>query len=134
MSVIPQRHGDTEKGLNIISGQIVDAAINVHKKLGPGLLESLYEEALCYELKKRKLIFERQKSIQVPYEDIFLGNFRLDLIVEKNVVIELKNSEKLIPLYEAQLLTYLKITQCKLGLLLNFNTPLMKDGIRRIIL
>ena len=131
----PQRHRDTEKDINFISGSVVDAAVNVHKNLGPGLLESLYEEALCYELDKRKIFYECQKNIPVPYENIFLkGLFRLDLLVEEKVVVELKCSEKIIPLYEAQILTYLKITGCKLGLILNFNAPLMKDGIRRIIL
>jgi GxxExxY protein len=121
--------------LNDISGLIVDAAVHVHKNLGPGLLESIYEEALCYELGKRNLAFERQKNLTVPYEDIILNTqLRLDLIVENQIVVELKSSEKIIPLYEAQLLTYLKITGLPLGLLLNFNSPLMKEGIRRIIL
>ncbi|MCB9991466.1 MAG: GxxExxY protein [Rhodospirillales bacterium] len=121
--------------MNTISGFIVDSAVNVHKNLGPGLLESIYEEALCYELEKRRVCFERQKVIQVSYEDITLKtNFRLDLLVENKIVVELKCSEKVIPLYQAQLLTYLKITKCKLGLLLNFNAPLMKEGIHRIVL
>lgn len=121
--------------LNDISGLIVDAAVHVHKNLGPGLLESIYEEALCYELGKRNLAFERQKNLTVPYEDIILNTqLRLDLIVENQIVVELKSSEKIIPLYEAQLLTYLKITGLPLGLLLNFNSTLMKEGIRRIIL
>lgn len=121
--------------INDVSGLIVDAAVNVHKKLGPGLLESLYEEALCYELDKRELFFERQKQLQVPYDDIFLqADFRLDLVVDDRIVVELKTVEKILPIHEAQLLTYLKITNAKLGLLLNFNSFLMKDGIRRIIL
>lgn len=121
--------------LNDISGLVVDAAIHVHKNLGPGLLESIYEEALCYELGKRNIAFERQKTLTVPYEDIILNTqLRLDLIVENQIVVELKSSEKIIPLYEAQLLTYLKISGLPLGLLLNFNSTLMKDGIRRIIL
>ncbi len=135
MNIQPQRLRDTEEDVNVISGYIVDAAVNVHKNLGPGLLESIYEEALCYELDKRKVFYEKQKAIQVPYENIVLKtDFRLDLFVENKIVVELKCSERLIPLYEAQLLTYLKITNCRLGLLLNFNAPLMKEGIRRIIL
>jgi len=135
MSIEPQRHRDTEEDINIISGQIVDAAINVHRNLGPGLLESLYEEALCYELEKRQIAYECQKTFQVPYEDIILKTqCRLDLLVENKIVVELKSSEKMIPLFEAQILTYLKITGCRLGLILNFNAPLMKEGIRRIIL
>ncbi len=121
--------------LNNISGAIVDSAINVHKNLGPGLLESIYEEALCYEFEKRRLSYERQKRLKIPYEEIVLKtDFRLDLIVENKIIVELKCVERIIPIHEAQLLTYLKITDCKLGLLLNFNCPLMKDGIKRIIL
>jgi GxxExxY protein len=120
---------------NELSGLIVDAAFNVHKNLGPGLLESIYEDALSYELKKRNLAFERQKALSVPYDTIVLDTqFRLDLVVQGKIVVELKCVERMIPLYEAQLLTHLKITGLKLGLLFNFNTPLIKDGIRRVIL
>lgn len=128
-----QRH--REDGSNHLSGLIVDAAFHVHKNLGPGLLESIYEEALSYELGKRDIHFERQKMLPVPYDGTFLDTqFRLDLVVEKQVIVELKCVERLIPLYEAQLLTYLKITGLKIGLLFNFNTPLIKDGIRRVVL
>ena len=121
--------------LNEISRLVVDAAIHVHKKLGPGLLEGIYEEALCYELSKRNLKYSTQVALPVPYEEIVLKTqYRLDIIVENQVILELKCVDRLIPLHEAQLLTYLKITNKKLGLLLNFNTPLMKDGIKRIIL
>ncbi len=121
--------------LNDISGKIVDAAIHVHKELGPGLLESIYEEAIIYELGIRNLKIERQKILSVPYKNIILNSqFRLDLIVEDQIIVELKNCEKILPIHEAQILTYLKITNKKLGLLLNFNTPLMKHGIKRIIL
>lgn len=133
---LPQRHEGAESStLNDISGVIVDCAIQVHKTLGPGLLESIYEEALCYELDKKGVSFEVQIPLNVPYKDITLKTtYRLDLIVENQVVVELKSVEKLIPLYNAQLMTYLKITNKKLGLILNFNAPLMKDGIKRIIL
>lgn len=128
-----QRHGDFS--LNEISGNVVDCAFRVHKNLGPGLLESIYEDALCYEFKKRGIQHERQKALKVPYDDTFLDTlFRLDLIVEGKIVVELKCVDKLSPVHEAQILTYLKITKLKLGLLFNFNTPLIKDGIRRIIL
>lgn len=127
-----QRHREDK---NELSGLIVDGAFQVHKKLGPGLLESIYEEALCYELKKKQLNFIRQQSLPVPYDDIFLDTqFRLDLIVENEIIVELKCVERLIPLYEAQLLTYLKITKLRLGLIFNFNVPLIKDGIKRIAL
>lgn len=121
--------------INSIPGLVVDAAVNVHKNLGPGLLEGLYEEALCYELNKRSLRFQKQKIIPIPYENIFLkGEFRLDLLVEDRLVVELKCVERLLPLHDAQILTYLKVTGLKLGLLLNFNSALMKDGIKRIVL
>lgn len=123
------------KALNEITGEIVDASIAIHKELGPGLLEKIYEDALCYELEQRKLKFERQKELKVPYKTITLPTkFRLDLIVENEVIIELKQCEKLLPIHEAQILTYLKITNRRIGLLLNFNETLMKHGIRRIIL
>jgi len=128
-----QRH--REDDLNELSGLIVDCAFRVHKIMGPGLLESIYEEALCHELQKRAIKFDRQKALGVPYDDIILNTqFRLDLVVENKIVVELKCVERIIPLFDAQLLTYLKITGFKLGLLFNFNSALMKDGIRRVIL
>lgn len=121
--------------INILTGDIIDCAIRVHKNLGPGLLERLYEEALCYELERKNIAFEAQKILPVPYEDIILkSEFRLDLLVDDKVVVELKNVEKLLPIHEAQLLTYLKVTNKKIGLLLNFNESLMKNGIKRMIL
>ncbi len=121
------------KILNALTEEIIGAAIEVHKHLGPGLLERLYEDALCYELTKKNLSFVRQQELAVPYKDILLdGKFRLDLIVGDAVIVELKNVERIMPIHEAQLLTYLKITGKKLGLILNFNEPLMKNGIRRI--
>jgi len=123
------------KSLNDITGEIVDASITIHKELGPGLLERIYEDALCYELEQRNLKFERQKELSVPYKTITLpSKFRLDLIVENEVIVELKQCEKLLPIHEAQILTYLKITNRRVGLLLNFNQTLMKQGIKRIIL
>ncbi len=124
-----------ESDLNILSGLIVDCAFRVHKNLGPGLLESIYEEAFCYELKKQGIGHLRQKEISVPYDGGFLDTkFRLDLIVDNKIIVELKCVDKLLPVHDAQILTYLKITKLNLGLLFNFNTPLIKDGIRRIIL
>lgn len=132
----PQRRRDTEASdLNVLSGQIVDCAFAVHKNLGPGLLESIYQEAMVYELEKRRLSYAKEKSIKVPYETIVLPSaFRLDLIIEDQIIVELKCVERIAPIHEAQLLTYLKITNKKLGLLFNFNSPLIKDGIRRVIL
>ncbi len=114
--------------------EVVDAAIQVHRSLGPGLLESVYEVCLCHELGKRNVPFERQLSLPVVYDGVRLdAGLRLDILVAGCVVIELKAVEKLIPLHEAQLLTYLKLTGHRLGLLINFNSPLLKDGLQRIV-
>lgn len=128
-----QRHRESD--LNSLSGEVVDCAFRVHKILGPGLLESIYEDAFCYELEKKKINFDRQRILAVPYDGIVLNTkFRLDLVVENKMIVELKCVERLIPLHDAQLLTYLKVTGFKLGLLFNFNSPLIKDGIKRVVL
>lgn len=115
--------------------QVVDAAFAVHKSLGPGLLESIYEVCLCHELGKRNLRFDRQVPLSVIYDGVQLdADLRLDLLVADCLIIELKAVEKHNPLFEAQLLTYLKLTGRRLGLLINFNVPLIKDGIRRVVL
>ena len=112
---------------------IIGAAIQVHKTLGPGLLERIYQDALIYELKKLGLKYESEKTLGVFYKDTELpSKFRLDLIVEDSVIVELKNCEELKPIHEAQLMTYLKITDKKVGLLLNFHAMLMKEGIKRV--
>ena len=119
--------------INEISGAIVDAAYHLHARLGPGLLESVYEELLAYELTKRGLKFERQKPVPVRYDDrIIEVGFRADLIVEDAVIVELKSVETLAPVHKKQLLTYLKISGKQLGLLINFGAPLIKNGIVRI--
>jgi len=119
--------------LNDISGQIVDAAIHVHSRLGPGLLESVYETVLAYELQKRGLAVERQTPVPIAYETLrFEEGLRADLLVEKSVLIELKSVETLAPVHSKQVLTYLKLLNCRLGLLINFNVPLLKDGLKRI--
>lgn len=119
---------------NYITGVIVDKCIKIHSKLGPGLLESIYEEALLYELKTCKLKCERQVNIPVVYEDIvFNVGYRLDVIVEEKVIIELKSVEHILPVHKKQLLTYLKVTGKKVGLLINFNEDLIKNGIIRIV-
>ncbi len=118
-----------------LSRDIIGAAIEVHKSLGPGLLESAYEECLCYELKERKIEFERQKPIPVIYKEIKLEcGYRADLIVEKKILVELKSIEILNPIHEAIVLTYLKFSEIKVGLLINFNVTKLKDGIKRYIL
>ena len=120
--------------LNKLSERIIGCAIEVHRALGPGLLESAYEECLCYELKLNGLAFERQKPLPVLYKGVALDcGYRLDVVVQSQIILELKTVEALLPLHEAQLLTYLKLTGLRLGLLMNFNVPVLKDGIKRMI-
>ncbi len=122
------------KDLNSISGAIVDAAFHIHSTLGPGLLESVYEVVLAHELEKRGLKVERQKPVPIEFEGIrFDEGFRADLIVENCVVVELKSVEELSRVHAKQLLTYLRLLDYRLGLLLNFGAPVIKDGIRRIV-
>ena len=119
---------------NELSKLIVDSCFKIHTTLGPGLLESVYEEILSYELMKRNLCITRQQGIPVIYENIKMElGFRADIIVEKKVIIEIKSVEIIAPVHQKQLLTYLKITEMKLGLLVNFNERLIKDGIQRIV-
>ncbi len=120
---------------NALSKIIIGAAIEVHKQLGPGLLESAYEECLAYELTQQQIHFERQKGIPVIYKTARLDcGFRVDLLIENLVVVELKAVETLTAVHDAQVLTYLKLTGCKLGLLINFNVVRVRDGIRRLVL
>lgn len=119
---------------NEIARIIVDKCYHIHVELGPGLLESVYEEVLCYELEKEGLEFKRQKVLPVYYKDIEMNiGFRCDIIVENKVIIELKSVQRLEPVHPKQLLTYLKISELKLGLLINFNETLIKNGITRIV-
>ena len=119
----------------MIGSQIVDSAFRVHSTLGPGLLERVYETCLIHELKKRDLCVESQLFLPVKYDGIVIDSgLRLDLLVNKCVVIELKVAETLHPVFAFQLRTYLKLTDLRLGYLINFNVPLIKDGIHRIIL
>ena len=118
-----------------ITEQIIGAAIEVHKVLGPGLMESAYEECLCRELALRGIGVERQSPLPVEYKGARLDcGYRLDLLVEQSVVVEIKSLSSIEPIHEAQLLTYLKLGGWKLGLLINFNVPALKDGVRRRIL
>ena len=119
---------------NKISKQVVDAAFKIHTTLGPGLLESVYEAVLAYELNKRGLKVVRQKAVPVIYEDVHLEEgFRADLIVEDKVIVELKSVEIIAAVHKKQVLTYLRLTNLKLGLLINFGDALIKDGIVRIV-
>ena len=118
-----------------LTGKIIGAAIDVHRALGPGLLESAYEECLCHELSLRDLAFRRQHPLPVEYKGARLDcAYRLDLLVADEVVVEVKAVERLLPIHEAQLLGYLKLGGWKLGLLINFNVPVLKQGIRRMVL
>lgn len=126
--------GNSINNLNKITEKIIGCAIEVHKNLGPGLLESIYENALCYELKENDVKYEKQFRIPIIYKGLNLGDYRLDLLVEDEIIVELKAVERIEPVFEAQILTYLKITGKKLGLLINFNVPILKNGIKRIIL
>ncbi|MCA9028823.1 MAG: GxxExxY protein [Planctomycetaceae bacterium] len=115
-----------------LTEQIIGAAIEVHRELGPGLLESAYEECLCYELSQRGLSFQRQVELPVKYKSIRLNcGYIADIIVEETVLLELKSVDQLHPVHDAQLITYLKIAGLKVGLLINFNVPVLKEGIHR---
>ena len=119
---------------NEISKIVFESALKVHKNLGPGLLESAYEECLFYELKKSNLFVEKQKALPLIYEEVKLDvGYRIDLIVENKFIIEVKSVESLNEVHLAQVLTYLRLSNCKLGLLINFNVKLLKEGVRRVI-
>jgi GxxExxY protein len=125
---------DTKAVALALSQQVIGAAIEVHRFLGPGLLEVVYETALCRELSLRGIDYERQVSIPVGYKGEMLDcNMKLDLVVERTVIVEVKAVEKLVPVHRAQLLTYLRLQNLWLGLLINFNVEILKDGIRRVL-
>ena len=125
---------DTKEKSNTLSREIIGAAIEVHKALGPGLLESAYEECLCQELKMRNIPFERQVDLPIEYKGIKLSaGYRMDIVVENLLVLELKSVEKLLPIHQAQLITYLRLSNIWLGLLINFNVPILKQGIKRLV-
>ena len=119
---------------NEISKIVFDCALKVHKILGPGLLESAYEECLFYELKKRGLNVVKQKPLPLVYEEVKMEiGYRVDLFIENKVIIEIKSVESLNDVHLAQVLTYLKLSECRLGLLINFNVSLIKNGVRRVV-
>ncbi|HJC93805.1 MAG TPA: GxxExxY protein [Candidatus Phocaeicola excrementigallinarum] len=118
--------------LNQLSYDIIGCAYQVHKKLGPGLLESTYETCLCYELQKKGIQYERQKELNINYDGILLQNaYRIDLLVENKIMLELKAVDELKPIHTAQLLTYMKLSNIHIGLLINFNTVNLQNGIKR---
>lgn len=129
-------HGDNEtlriNEINALTQKIIGCAIEVHRNLGPGLLEQTYESALCIEFEF--INYQRQCTFPIIYKEKIIGEYRVDLIVENLIIIEVKSVERFDPIFEAQLLTYLKVTGKKIGLLINFNTKLLKNGIKRLIL
>ena len=119
---------------NELTHEIIGAAIEVHKNLGPGLLESTYEECLCHELSQRGIPFERQKPIPVIYKGVKLDcGYRLDLLVADRVILELKSVETLAPIHDSIMITYLKLSEHRIGLLMNFNVQILKEGIKRLV-
>src|SRR5262249_15912872 len=125
---------EPDGALDELAGEVIACAFEVHRHLGPGFLESVYEEALAVEFRLRGLPYERQRSIGVSYKDCPVGEGRLDFLVAERLVVELKAVESLAPIHQAQVISYLKATRLPLGLLINFNAVLLKDGLRRIIL
>ena len=126
-------HRDTETQRDSLSEVVIGAAIEVHRHLGAGLLESAYEECLCYELTQKQLTFKRQLELPVQYKNIKLNAcYRIDLIVEDSLLLELKSVDKLLPIHEAQMLTYMKLSNLSTGLLINFNVPVLKNGLKRM--
>jgi GxxExxY protein len=118
-----------------LTGNIIGAAVEVHKELGPGLLETVYQMCLAQELTFRGISFEQEKPLTVKYKNVLIDSaYRLDFIVSGKVVVELKSVDDLLPVHEAQILTYLKLTSCRIGLLINFNVPVLTRGIRRFAL
>jgi len=130
--------GDQKPGLahgEDLTNRIIAAAMRVHRRLGPGLLESIYEACLCHELEKSAIPFQRQAPLPVIYDDVRLGcTYVADVIVADQVILEIKSVDRILPLHQSQLLTYLRLTPCRIGLLLNFNTVMLKDGITRCVL
>ena len=120
--------------IDTLTEKIIGAAIEVHKHLGPGLLENVYEEALCHEFSLQNIYFQRQIPIKAIYKGKEVGEYRLDLLIENTIIVEIKSVERFDSVFEAQVLTYLRISAKKVGLLLNFNSRLLKEGIKRFVL
>ena len=134
-SITEKKHKPLTEREKWLASQIVDIAITIHRFLGPGLLESIYEKCFCYELSKRHIPFVKQKCIELVYDNLIIHDgLRIDILVDDLIVVELKAQEVYHPVWEAQLLSYLKLTHKRLGYILNFHVPLMKDGLKRMIL
>ena len=121
------------ESINELTNKVIGAALEVHSNLGPGYVESVYEEALCYELELRKIPFERQKQIALQYKSHPVGEGRMDLFIDNRLIVELKAVEVILPIHISQLVSYLKINHLEVGLLINFNVVSLSKGIRRVI-
>ncbi len=120
--------------VNQLSEKVIGLCIEIHRNLGPGLLESVYEECLCYELSKTGIPFERQKPVSVKYKEVNLDcGFRIDVLVDQQLIVELKSVEKVLPIHEAQIIIYLKIADMRVGLLINFNSIILIKGLKRFV-
>jgi GxxExxY protein len=124
---------EPSRELDTIAGAVIGAALEVHRILGPGFLESVYEDALAIELDLRRVSFDRQKAVEVSYKGRIVGVDRFDFLVEKSLVVELKAADRLLPVHQAQVISYLKATENRLGLLINFHESQLRQGIRRIV-
>ena len=125
---------EPDSATDTLAREVIGAAIEVRKALGPGYLESVYEEALCIELRLRGIDFEQQYDVSVSYKGHPVGNGRIDILVKECLIVELKAVEALMPIHKAQVISYLRATKCTLGLLINFNVPVLRNGIQRVIL
>ena len=125
---------EPKEDVNQLARLVLDAAMEVHRTIGPGYMESIYEEALSLELDLRGILFKRQHPISISYKGKMIGEGRLDLLINDKLIIELKAVEQILPVHKAQLISYLKMTGCSLGILINFNAAMLKDGIKRVVL
>ena len=132
-SLLATKRQEPDAELDALARLVIGAAIEVHRQLGPGLLEAVYEEALCIELELRKISFTRQPGVGITYKGRPVGKGKLDLLVGERLIVELKSVERLAPIHSAQMISYLRMTNRVLGLLINFNVPLLKDGIKRVV-
>ena len=134
MGIVQPMNTEPDEELDRLAHEVIGAAIEVHRILGPGFLESMYEEALCVELKLRGIPFQRQVPVPVSYKGVAIGQSRLDLLVREKLIVEIKTVEALAPIHTAQAISYLKATGHQLAILINFNAAVLKDGIKRIVL
>jgi GxxExxY protein len=133
LGIVPWMNTEPDEELDRLAREVIGAAIEVHRILGPGFLESVYEEALCVELRLRTIPFQRQVPVPIVYKGVAIGQDRLDLLVQGKLIVEIKTVETLAPIHKAQAISYLKATGHILALLINFNTAVLKDGIKRIV-